>query len=286
MGRNDFLLEINPKNNYECCVVAFGHEKCEPNKNVIYTGKRKVFIIHYIINGKGKLYINGNEYLLGKDDIFVIFAAENATYVPDKNDPWEYIWFEFYGTSALHLCSSAKFQKNDMIYHAKSTKLLDILFSLLNYPASNLALELNCLSKIYKFFSVLIDERKSEIDNTVTKSIKKEDIVSKTIKFIEENYQNSELSVGNISKYIGVSSGYLYTIFKETTGEAISKYIIDLRIHKACEILAKENFTVKEIAYMTGYRDCHFFSRQFYQVMSVYPSEYRKLFRSKDDEKC
>ena len=54
------------------------------------------------------------------------------------------------------------------------------------------------------------------------------------------------------------------------------KYLNELRIRNACQMLKNSNKNITEIAYDVGYSDSNYFSRVFKKVKGVSPSEYKE----------
>ena len=71
-----------------------------------------------------------------------------------------------------------------------------------------------------------------------------------------------------------MSEGYFRKLFKEEFGISPQKYIIELRIQNAVALISKGYYSLKEIAYMSGYNDYKYFSVEFKKSMGVSPSEY------------
>lgn len=63
--------------------------------------------------------------------------------------------------------------------------------------------------------------------------------------------------------------------FKALMGMSPSKYLLQLRIGAACDLLRNTDFPIKEIADMCGYRDPYFFSRAFKEQTGHSPRAYR-----------
>ena len=61
---------------------------------------------------------------------------------------------------------------------------------------------------------------------------------------------------------------------KEEYGISPQKYIINLRIQNAVGLISAGYYSLKEIAYMSGYNDYKYFSVEFKKNMGVTPSEY------------
>ena len=87
----------------------------------------------------------------------------------------------------------------------------------------------------------------------------------------------NNISLDEIAEKFHFNSSYFSTIFKEKMGMNFVRYLLNIRIEKACEFLIKTDKKVYEIAQLVGYRDCKYFNRVFKREMLVSPEEYRRL---------
>ena len=92
--------------------------------------------------------------------------------------------------------------------------------------------------------------------------------------YLLANYKRSDLSIKEIAKKSFVSEVYFRRIFKEEYGTSPQKYIINLRIQNAVGLISAGYYSLKEIAYMSGYNDYKYFSVEFKKNMGVSPSKY------------
>ncbi|MBR2467336.1 MAG: AraC family transcriptional regulator [Clostridia bacterium] len=84
------------------------------------------------------------------------------------------------------------------------------------------------------------------------------------------------VSVSSLAKDCCLSEGRFSHLFKESVGTSPIKYIIELRINKAKELLAETVLSVKEIGCSVGIEDQNYFSRLFRKHAGMSPLEYRK----------
>ena len=93
-------------------------------------------------------------------------------------------------------------------------------------------------------------------------------------RIIEENMDDSELSVNTLSQKSGISTKQLYRRIKALTGMPVVAYIRDQRLKKAASLLTTGNFTVSEVMYMVGFSSASYFTRCFREEYGVTPSAY------------
>ncbi|NMO97626.1 helix-turn-helix domain-containing protein [Paenibacillus lemnae] len=94
--------------------------------------------------------------------------------------------------------------------------------------------------------------------------------------FIEDNYNDPELSLHLISERFKLNSKYVSQLFKEQLGINFADFVMDLRIQHAKELLLSTNCSINEIAARVGYDIPLSFGRAFKKQVGVSPSDYRK----------
>jgi len=70
---------------------------------------------------------------------------------------------------------------------------------------------------------------------------------------------------------------YLSSLFSETEGVTIEKYLMAQRIEKAKELLAYGELNLNQIAEVLGYSSAAHFSNQFKQLNGMTPSAFKKV---------
>lgn len=101
-------------------------------------------------------------------------------------------------------------------------------------------------------------------------------IIRQATHYIERNYRNRQLSLTEISEYVGVTIPHMCSVFKEGTGMTIKHFLSEYRIDRAKELLANKELKLFDIALQVGYGDGEYFSKIFKKITNLQPSEYRK----------
>lgn len=81
--------------------------------------------------------------------------------------------------------------------------------------------------------------------------------------------------IDDIADSLYLSKSYLQKIYKSYFGKSIIEEMIEFRIEKAGELLAKTDMTVTDVSKKCGYSSYNYFVRQFKMSVGVSPSEYR-----------
>lgn len=99
--------------------------------------------------------------------------------------------------------------------------------------------------------------------------------VKKIIDYIEKNYfkqiHNSELSA-----LVHMSENGFSRLFKKNTGKSPKDYLIERRLDHACSMLHHSNYSIEEIAALSGFCDRSYFSRMFIKKYTTGPAKFRK----------
>ena len=110
--------------------------------------------------------------------------------------------------------------------------------------------------------------------------VSREEWIAHVLNYIDENCDVCDLSVSMVADQFSMSISHLSHKFKEQTNRNISDYIIEKKLTYASELLTKTEYSVKNIAEMTGYSHPASFIRKFKQQYGVTPAEYRSKERT------
>lgn len=93
--------------------------------------------------------------------------------------------------------------------------------------------------------------------------------------YIEEHYYENLMQV-DVAQRVGISAGYLSTLFQKQLSIGFVDYLNEIRIEHACTYLQQSYLKTYEIAYKVGFKDEKYFSKVFKKIKGQSPSEYRK----------
>lgn len=89
-------------------------------------------------------------------------------------------------------------------------------------------------------------------------------------------HREDSVSLAQLARHLAMSPSLLRLRFRERTGRSVGKYIRELKLQHACELLQGTNLSVSEIADRCGYGSVFAFSRAFQRTFRMAPGRYRK----------
>ncbi|WP_018757265.1 AraC family transcriptional regulator [Paenibacillus terrigena] len=92
--------------------------------------------------------------------------------------------------------------------------------------------------------------------------------------FIHLNYAR-KISGADIEQEFACNFDYMNRVFSQVTGHTITKYINQVRINHAKELLDATHLSIGEVGYLVGLEDPYYFSKVFKKYVGMSPSEYK-----------
>lgn len=106
---------------------------------------------------------------------------------------------------------------------------------------------------------------------------KAENLKKEMVCFINENFENSQLSLKFVSEHFNLSEAYFSQLFKELVGENFSVYLDKIRMCYAHTVLQENKLRIDDIARQCGYISTSTFRRAYKRYYGVSPSQSRFL---------
>ncbi|MBQ8836608.1 MAG: helix-turn-helix transcriptional regulator [Clostridia bacterium] len=223
---------------------------------------RKVCALAYKACGKTEYICEQKSYIVDKNNVLLI--------PPQK--PYAYNILE------LGTCIMVEFECNNDIsdfylYRISDSKQIRSLFTEVSqlWAAKSNGYTLEILSVVYRIlYSVCIG---SNIDYSIQK---KETALLPAVKYIQENYWRSDISNDALAHLADMSTVYFRKLFTKRYGVSPMKYISNIKIETAKNMLLSNNLTVSEIAEAVGFSSVYSFSRTFKKQTGLSPTEFLK----------
>ncbi len=107
---------------------------------------------------------------------------------------------------------------------------------------------------------------------TISANVPIEDVAN----YINEHFQE-KLELKILAHKSGMSTSLFLQKFKEKFRTSPIKYLNEVRMNHACELLENTNMPIKEIAFDCGFCDSNYFIKLFKQQFGVSPAKNRKI---------
>ena len=269
---DSYVLQMKNRKFSDFYLCFCGYAKCSPLHS-FGPAVRPNYILHYIMEGKGKFLVNGEEYNLQKGQGFLIEPEVQTFYQADEEVPWTYLWIGFGGKKAEDYLRDLGLNKKQLIFQCGcGEELKQIVYSMLKHRKYTAANEYFLEGLLYTFFGTLKENMEiagnaGEKDGNL--------YVRKAVEFIQNNYADP-VRVKDIADYVGVNRSYLYTLFQDNLQLSPKEYLTNFRLTRAAELLQLTDLSVETVAMSCGYQDALGFSKIFKAKMGITPSAYRK----------
>lgn len=236
--QNAHFSDLNP--------LFVGWENCAGGKSFGPTVRRYT-LIHYIVQGEGKVFKGREVYSVHRGEAFLIHPGEVVTYVADVHNPWHYQWIGFDGALTERL------RELPTVVRFPSGLMQEILDATQkDMPEHRIA------SLLFRMFAELNEGKRV-----------RHHYVRQVQDHIRTLYMQP-LRVEMIAEQMNLDRRYLSRLFKARTGQTVQEYLISVRLEEAQKRL-EEGFSVEETARLCGYEDPCNFSKMFKRRLGVSP---------------
>lgn len=89
-------------------------------------------------------------------------------------------------------------------------------------------------------------------------------------------HMEEELSLSHLADHFHKNPSVLSNTFSKETGQTLTKFIQQTRVHEAVRLFNTTNLSVSEVAMIVGYPDFSYFSKVFSKIIGYSPREYKQ----------
>lgn len=176
---------------------------------------------------------------------------------------------------ACHVISS----KKDPERTKKMTEIIDQIKDIyFNKPSFS---ETRSKMLVYELMILVgeyvMKERRGQIGDDVF-SDKSWDYIRTACSYIAE-HSSDDISEADVAAHTGLSPYYFSKLFNEYTQTPFPAYLSSIRVQNAINLLANENITITECAFMSGFQSTTTFNKLFKELTGCTPREFRKMHR-------
>lgn len=231
--------------------------------------------IEIISKGHMSQIINGKEYEMPAGSVAILKPADCHSLVWSEDADFITVGFEPDIISKELLYSILKYEDN-IVYQFSDEEM----YTITNYAAQLL----NEHESSHLFYKNIV---KNLIENVcfftlrnVNPVVLKEKYLSparNAIMYLETTFMNNP-TLNEVAKYVYLNPSYFSRVFREETGVTYSKYLIELKLRYAKNLLCETNMTITDICFNSGFGSLSNFSKYFKSKYGISANEMRKRY--------
>lgn len=229
----------------------------------------------HVAKGKGKLHLNGKEYIISENMGFFIFPGVPHEYY-SLQENWETHWITFDGYAVPELLNQIGLSKSSAFF-IQDVHLIEACFSEIMRSASLTATFNGFEASVYLYQFLVMCRNRISYNNRLKYDKYKQ--LDPVIAFLEQNY-NKNPSLKEMAEIIDVTPHHLCRLFKEVFKIRPFEYFTKIRLKKAKELMLEaDNLTIKYVAKKVGYNDISYFCSIFKEYEGITPTEFKGIHR-------
>lgn len=215
------------------------------------------------LGGEKKYDFFGKTLTVKENDI--IFLPEGSNYNVENIKNGDCLAINF------KLSSSADFEP--FVCHPKNSRevISSFLCTLRYFISKKEGYTLMCKSELYKIIYEIVADY-----NRGYASSGKNKILLPATEYIHNHYFEKDFDVDFLAELCGIKGAYFRRLFLLCYGTSPVKYINNLKLSFAKELLSEKIHTVGEVSEIAGFNNESYFHRFFKRETGMTPAEYRK----------
>jgi AraC-like DNA-binding protein len=100
--------------------------------------------------------------------------------------------------------------------------------------------------------------------------------IRSALDLLHGRYADGGLRIADVARAATLSPSHFALLFRKQMGMPIHRYLRELRIRRACALMADRATPLAELARSTGFADVYSFSKAFRKVTGMAPGKFRK----------
>lgn len=256
-------------------------------------------VLIYVTDGTLHICQDGKNYDVGPNQCITLFAGRNHYGYKECEGNLSYYWIHFSFSAPTELLLDTGALKNRLSQNISVlpkevdesartlyilpeytvitlNKRVEILISQLLDITKRSNFQRSCYSD-YALSALILELSSHYYDRYAQNATSLPPIVLKVANWIRSEYIHP-ITVESVAEKFNYNPRYLSMLFKQYTGVSLLQFINSTRIEMAKYTLLTTKLSVKETAFLSGFREEKYFMKLFKQTEGMTPSEYRNAF--------
>lgn len=219
----------------------------------------------YVLTG-GARYTFGDRQVDAKPGGILYLAHRSQYEIRVEVPNYTFIFVDFFFENPEQIVFENAF------YEHPRVQALDQKFMEMHrlWPTGTLSDKVYCGSVLYLIYSQII----ATSVLSYMPSSRKEQLES-TARYIYDHFGDSELSVDMLARRTQLSQVHFRRLFKQLYNTNPARFINEVRINQAKQLLTDKSLSVQEISERCGFTNAYYFARVFRSITGISPTAYR-----------
>lgn len=260
----------------ECSLVSCGHENRTSQSYRNYglkRGKYEVAIWQYTLSGSGIYEYAGEKHILRPGQAFIALVPENHIYyLPQESPNWEFIYLTLVGENSIKLFRAYRKKYGSVINFSPDSEVVQSAWDIINTAKKD---DIECAYQLsglaYDFLMKMFCE--ARFIGTVSSNVP---VWVEQVKAYCAKNIASDILIDDLAAIANCSKWHFSRRFAEYEGVSPHRYLMEMRVKYAVQLMENSTFSLKEIAERCGFYDLSYFGKVFKSYMQISPKKYRK----------
>ena len=227
------------------------------NKGKAFAYGRNFDALSFRVKGNANYFHREKTYHVETNDI--LFVPAHYDYTIDSNATEEVLVIHFYMENSEFKDMKIFTPANPEVFHQLFSKTC----KLWKNKSAGYRYELPSV-----FYEIL---KEMEVQKQNNSSL--QPIFQNALDYMQKNFNDPEITIESIAKYIKVSTVYLRKLFKLNMNISPIKYLNTLKLERANELLKAGYYSIEQISSMSGFNDSKYFSTLYKKNNGISPSK-------------
>jgi len=264
-----FYFDIEQADQDDLRILCGGYEKCAPDfalnrRNLAF------YTVKFTLGGKGVFIHDNKTYPLGFGSLTLFGPRTPHQFKTDPNDPMEHIFIVFTGKQAAGLLDINRLGERRCIQVSNPPFIASLMEHILHIGVEKPPYAQDLCQHYLK--SLLLEQTEpaagTEQNDRAWMSFQK------CKRHLEQHF-DTIVSAGQLAQECDLDIRYIARLFRRYGQMRPHDYLMQLKMNKAANLLLTTQFSIKQIAAMTGIDDPYHFSRAFKKKFGFAPQSYR-----------
>ncbi len=237
--------------------------------------------LFYVVGGSGRFQVENSSFPVCEGDLVILEPGTEHTEIGTPAAPLEYIALGVDGFF-LPRDGASQLPWRHLTFRGSQVDILHLLRDMLRETEGKQTGYEQICQSLLTVVLVRIARRVGFATEVVQRhNVSRESTAAR--RYIDNHYREN-LTLEILAEAVHISKYHLAHVFSREYGISPINYMLNLRLQECRELLRTTDYSVAQIARMTGFSSPSYFSQRFRASVHITPIQYRKQFKENLEE--